>query len=175
MKSIPLSVAKRVLILALLAVVLLQQTIYLREQRIIRQNLRQLEIPILECNKEKWFSQDVIRGDYHNPESWGLWTRNGIFSLVYQTDVDRYSITFPYSSYSNKVNFEILNSTDLITSESNSDGRISLSFFSATSANTVKKLSFKTSKSVRPSSVSRNNSDSRLLGVELKSFEYKCP
>jgi len=156
-------------------VALVQQTIYLREQKTVRQDSRQLESPILECNKEKWFSQDVIRGDYHNPETWGLWTKNGIFSLVYRTDVDRYTITFPYSSYSDKVDFELLSSTDSITSENNLDGRMLLSFLSDINTNTVKKLSFKTSKSVRPSSVSRNNSDSRLLGVELKSFEYKCP
>jgi hypothetical protein len=154
---------------------LVQQNIYLLDKKLVRQNSRQLESPILECNKEKWFSQDIIRGDYHNPESWGFWTKNGILTLVYRTDVDRYTITFPYSSYSDKVDFELLSSTDSITFENNSDGKIFLSFSSDVNIDTVKKLSFKTSKSVRPSSVSRNNSDSRLLGVELRSFEYKCP
>jgi hypothetical protein len=175
MKSIHLLIIKRVLILVLLIMILVLQNIYLLDKKLVRQNSRQLEAPILECNKEKWFSQDIIRGDYHNPESWGFWTKNGIFTLVYRTDVDRYTITFPYSSYSDKVDFELLSSTDSITFENNLDGKISLSFLSDGNIDTVKKLSFKTSKSVRPSSVSRNNSDSRLLGVELRSFEYKCP
>lgn len=163
------------LILVLLILILVLQNIYLFDKKLARQNSRQLQSPILECNKEKWFSQDVIRGDYHNPESWGFWTKNGIFSLVYRTDVDLYTITFPYSSYSEKVDFELLSSTDSIISENNSNGKILLSFSSDRKIDTVKKLSFKTSNSVRPSSVSRNNSDSRLLGVELRSFEYKCP
>lgn len=175
MKSIYLRSISRVLISALLVCLLFQQTNYLSSRKIERQNARQLQAPMLECNIDKWFSQDVIKGDYHNPESWGFWTKNGVLNLLYRTDMERYTITFPYSSYSEKVNFKLLSSTDSIIFQENLNGRISLSFMSDGNESTVKQISFKTSGAVRPTSLSSNNSDSRLLGVELKSFEFKCP
>lgn len=165
---------KRLLIILLLVAILINQTNYLKNRKISRESIRSLSTPTLYCNEEKWFSQDVIKGDYHNPESWGLWTKNGVLSLNFKTSETRYAINFQYGYYSDKVRFDVLDSTDPIALNASSKGIISLEFENADTTNRSKIVNFKTSGAVRPSSVSDSNSDSRKLGVELRSFKFIC-
>lgn len=165
---------KRLLVILLLVAILINQTNYLKNRKISRESIRSLSTPTLDCNEEKWFSQDVIKGDYHNPESWGLWTKNGVLSLNFKTSETRYAINFQYSYYSDKVSFDVVDSTDPIALNKSSKGIISLEFENLDSTYRSKIINFKTSGAVRPSSVSINNSDSRKLGVELRSFKFVC-
>lgn len=133
-----------------------------------------LPIPTLECNSENWFSQDIIRGNFHSPESWGVWTTDGVQNIFFKSPKLRYQIIFEYNPFYKDPSFDFLSSTDNLVSNMSTNGIIDLTFEVSTTNYNFSQLIFQTNNSIRPIDVDSRNQDFRKLGVEMRKFKFNC-
>jgi hypothetical protein len=133
-----------------------------------------LPIPTLECNSENWFSQDIIRGNFHTPESWGVWTTDGVQNILFKSPKPKYQIVFEYNPFFKDPSFDFLSTTDNLVYNRSTNGIIDLTFEVPSINYNFSQLTFQTNNSIRPVDVDSRNQDFRKLGVEIRKFKFNC-
>lgn len=165
---------KQFILICMLFLVLLIATNFENSRVQQQYQASRLPIPTLECNSLNWFSQDIIKDDFHAAETWGVWTTDGVQNIYFKSPESKYQIIFEYNPFYRDPSFNFLTSTDSLVSNKSTDGIINLTFETAKVSYNFSQLTFRTQNSIRPVDVSPNNQDFRKLGVELSKFKFNC-
>jgi hypothetical protein len=165
---------KQFIFICILIVVLIITTNFIDSRVKQQYESSRLPIPTLECNSLNWFSQDIIRDNFHAPEIWGVWTTDGVQNVLFKSPKPKYQIVFEYNPFYKDPSFNFLTATDTLVSNRSANGIIDLTFEVSKIKNNFSQLTFQTNNSIRPVDVDSRNQDFRKLGVELRKFKFNC-
>ena len=165
---------KQFISICLLIIVLLVTTRFINSRVAQQHQASRLPIPTLECNSLNWFSQDIIRGNFHAPETWGVLTTDGVQNIYFKSPKSKYQIVFEYNPFYKDPSFNFVTSTDSLISDRSTNGIIDLTFEVSTNSYNFSQLTFQTNDAIRPVDVDLRNQDFRKLGVELRKFQFNC-
>ena len=165
---------KQFISICTLIIVLLVTTSFINNRVAQQYQASRLPIPTLECNSLNWFSQDIIRDNFHAPEIWGVWTTDGVQNIFFKSPKPKYQVVFEYNPFYKDPSFDFVASSDILVSNKSANGIIDLTFEASEINYNFSQLTFRTNNSIRPVDVDSRNQDFRKLGVELRKFKFNC-